>query len=175
MRHDYARMLVRLCTCRGIVPLSGKCAKRALLSAMEGRKTDRRIFTDPCSPVCENVKKGGNDQVLNTRSARIGNMEGKIKYARSGVITCYLQSGVAGQEIIMPETGTLSENVENYPGIKRLEPGFPVFREAVTAVNRPALSRFEGNFAFLSTVRTGCLCHFAGSEIPRPSVATKII
>jgi hypothetical protein len=35
---------------------------------------------------------------------------------------------------------------------KRLEPGFPVFGEAVTAVHRAAFSRLERNFTFLSAV-----------------------
>jgi len=34
----------------------------------------------------------------------------------------------------------------------RLEPGFPVFREAVSAIDRPALSWLEGDFALFSTV-----------------------
>jgi len=36
--------------------------------------------------------------------------------------------------------------------VKNLEPGFPVFREAVAAVNRAAFGRLEGNFTFLSAV-----------------------
>jgi hypothetical protein len=34
----------------------------------------------------------------------------------------------------------------------RLVPGFPVFREAVSAIDRPALSWLEGDFALFSTV-----------------------
>jgi hypothetical protein len=36
--------------------------------------------------------------------------------------------------------------------IMRLEPGFPVFREAVSAIDRPALGWLEGDFALFSTV-----------------------
>jgi len=36
--------------------------------------------------------------------------------------------------------------------IMRLEPGFPVFREAVSAVYRPALGWLKWYFAFLPTV-----------------------
>ena len=36
--------------------------------------------------------------------------------------------------------------------INNLEPGFPVFREAVTAVNRAAFGRLEWYFAFFPTV-----------------------
>jgi len=35
---------------------------------------------------------------------------------------------------------------------KRLEPGFPVFREAVPAIDWPAFGWLERNFAFLATV-----------------------
>ena len=58
---------------------------------------------------------------------------------------------------------------------KNLEPGFPVLGEAVAAIYRPALGRLERNFTFLSTVRTGCLCHFAGTEVSGAPVSTKII
>jgi hypothetical protein len=34
----------------------------------------------------------------------------------------------------------------------RSEPGFPVFREAVSAIDRPALGWLEGDFALFSTV-----------------------
>ncbi len=47
------------------------------------------------------------------------------------------------------------------------EPGFPVFREAVSAIDRPALCWLEGDFALFSTVRTDCLCHFSGTEVSR--------
>jgi hypothetical protein len=36
--------------------------------------------------------------------------------------------------------------------IMKLEPGFPVFREAVTAINRAAFGRLEWYFAFFPTV-----------------------
>ena len=36
--------------------------------------------------------------------------------------------------------------------IINLEPGFPVFREAVAAIYRAAFSRFEWYFAFFPTV-----------------------
>jgi hypothetical protein len=36
--------------------------------------------------------------------------------------------------------------------IIKLIPGFPVFRETVPAIDRPALSWLEGDFAFFSTV-----------------------
>ena len=48
-----------------------------------------------------------------------------------------------------------------------LEPGLSVFREAVLAVDRSAFGRLEGDFAFLSAVRTDGLSHFAGAaEVP---------
>jgi hypothetical protein len=34
----------------------------------------------------------------------------------------------------------------------KLEPGAPVLRQALLAVNGPALGRLEGDFAFLVTV-----------------------
>ena len=34
----------------------------------------------------------------------------------------------------------------------KLEPGLPVLREAVTAINRAAFGRLERNFAFFSAV-----------------------
>ncbi len=57
---------------------------------------------------------------------------------------------------------------------KNLEPGLPVLRQAVAAINRPAFCRLERNFAFLSTVRTGCFRHLAGTKVSGPSAATKI-
>lgn len=36
--------------------------------------------------------------------------------------------------------------------IMKLEPGFPVLREAVTAIYRAAFGRLERNFAFFSAV-----------------------
>jgi hypothetical protein len=43
-------------------------------------------------------------------------------------------------------------NKEKNEKIIRLEPGFPVFREAVTAINRAAFGRLEWYFAFFPTV-----------------------
>jgi len=54
----------------------------------------------------------------------------------------------------------------------RSEPGFPVFREAVSAIDRPALGWLEGDFALFSTVWADCLCHFSGTEVSR---ATKTL
>ncbi len=60
--------------------------------------------------------------------------------------------------------------------IMKSEPGFPVFREAVTAINRAAFGRLERNFAFFSAVRAGAFCHFTrAAEVSRTSAATKII
>jgi hypothetical protein len=47
------------------------------------------------------------------------------------------------------------------------EPGFPVFREAVSAIYWPALCWLEGDFALFSTVCADCLCHFSGTEVSR--------
>jgi hypothetical protein len=52
------------------------------------------------------------------------------------------------------------------------EPGFPVFREAVSAIHRPALCWLEGDFALFSTVCADSLCHFSGTEVFR---TTKIL
>ena len=54
--------------------------------------------------------------------------------------------------------------------IIRLVPGFPVFREAVPAIDWSALCWLEGNFAFFSTVRTDCFCHFSGTEAFRATI-----
>ena len=54
----------------------------------------------------------------------------------------------------------------------KLEPGFPVFREAVSAIDWSALCWLEGDFTFFSTVCTDCLCHFSGTEVSR---ATKTL
>jgi hypothetical protein len=43
-------------------------------------------------------------------------------------------------------------NKEKMKKIMKLEPGFPVFREAVTAINRAAFGRLEWYFAFFPTV-----------------------
>jgi hypothetical protein len=43
-------------------------------------------------------------------------------------------------------------NKEKNEKIMKLEPGFPVFREAVTAINRAAFGRLEWYFAFFPTV-----------------------
>jgi hypothetical protein len=47
------------------------------------------------------------------------------------------------------------------------EPGFPVFREAVSAIHWPALCWLEGDFTLFSTVCADCLCHFSGTEVSR--------
>jgi hypothetical protein len=44
------------------------------------------------------------------------------------------------------------QNKEKMKKIMKLEPGFPVFREAVTAINRAAFGRLEWYFAFFPTV-----------------------
>jgi hypothetical protein len=49
---------------------------------------------------------------------------------------------------------------------KVLEPSrWPVLREAVPAVHRPAFCRLEGHFALLPAIRTDCLVH-----VTRPAV-----
>jgi len=65
-------------------------------------------------------------------------------------------SGHAGRE-----TGTVSVCK------KELESGFPVLREAVTAVDRTNLRRLERNFTFFTAVGTDDLCHFARTVIER--------
>ena len=52
----------------------------------------------------------------------------------------------------------------------RSVPGFPVFWETVSAIDRPALSWLEGDFALFSTIRTDCLCHFSGTEVSRATI-----
>ena len=47
------------------------------------------------------------------------------------------------------------------------EPGFPVFREAVSAIHWPALCWLEGDFALFSAVCADCLCHLSGTEVSR--------
>jgi len=37
-------------------------------------------------------------------------------------------------------------------GIKKLEPGFPVFRKAFLTVNWSPFGGFEGHFTFLTTI-----------------------
>jgi hypothetical protein len=44
------------------------------------------------------------------------------------------------------------QNKEKLKEVNWLEPGFPVFREAVTAINRAAFGRLEWYFAFFPTV-----------------------
>jgi len=44
------------------------------------------------------------------------------------------------------------QNSKKKKNFIRSEPGFPVFREAVSAINRPALSWLEGDFALFSAV-----------------------
>jgi hypothetical protein len=43
-------------------------------------------------------------------------------------------------------------NIIKNEKIKKLVPGFPVFREAVAAINRAAFGRLEWYFAFFPTV-----------------------
>jgi hypothetical protein len=43
-------------------------------------------------------------------------------------------------------------NIKKMKKIMKLVPGFPVFREAVTAINRAAFGRLEWYFAFFPTV-----------------------
>jgi len=55
----------------------------------------------------------------------------------------------------------------------KLEPGFPVLREAVTAIYRAAFGRLERNFAFFSAVWTGAFCHFTrAAEVSGTPAAT---
>jgi hypothetical protein len=63
---------------------------------------------------------------------------------------------------------------EIYADSSGLEPGFPVLREAVLAIYRPAFGRLEGYFALLLAVRTGRLMHFSWTEVP-PAAESVII
>jgi len=45
-----------------------------------------------------------------------------------------------------------AKTIKKGENLIRLVPGFPVFREAVSAIDRPALCWLEGDFAFFSTV-----------------------
>ena len=60
--------------------------------------------------------------------------------------------------------------------IKKLEPGFPVFRQAVPAVNRSSLGWLKWYFAFFPTVWTGYFCHLTwawvswAAEISRAAI-----
>lgn len=59
---------------------------------------------------------------------------------------------------------------------KSSEPGFPVFRQAVPAIDRAAFRWLERYFAFFPAVCAGCFRHFAGSvKIPGPPVAPIVI
>jgi hypothetical protein len=49
-------------------------------------------------------------------------------------------------------SGKNRQNKEKMKKIMKLEPGFPVFRQAVTAINRAAFGRLERYFAFFPTV-----------------------
>jgi len=57
---------------------------------------------------------------------------------------------------------------------KRLESGFPVLREAVAAVDRPALRRLERNFAFFAAVGTDCLMELAGAVLERTGTPARV-
>jgi len=45
-----------------------------------------------------------------------------------------------------------SKTIKKGENLIRSVPGFPVFWEAVSAIDRPALCWLEGDFAFFSTV-----------------------
>jgi len=50
------------------------------------------------------------------------------------------------------------------------EPGFPVFRETVSAICWPALCWLERRFAFFSPVWADGLCHIFGIEVVRATI-----
>jgi hypothetical protein len=55
----------------------------------------------------------------------------------------------------------MEQSVSTETKRKKLEPGFPVFRETVPAVDRAAFSGLERHFTFLATVGAGGLEHLA--------------
>lgn len=50
---------------------------------------------------------------------------------------------------------------------RELEPGTPVVRKAILAIDRSSLCRLKRYFTILTTVCTDYFCHFTGSEISR--------
>ncbi len=74
-------------------------------------------------------------------------------------------------------TSCIDTNQLLMPGVrtkKGLESGFSVLREAVTAIDRPALRRLEGNFALFAAVRTDCLMELAGAVLVRAGTPTRV-
>ena len=57
---------------------------------------------------------------------------------------------------------------------KRLESGFSVLRKAVAAIDWPALSRLERNFALFAAVGTDCLVELAGTVLERSGAPARI-
>ena len=60
----------------------------------------------------------------------------------------------------------------------KLEPGFPVFRQAIPAIYWPALGWLEWHFAFFATVGTGYFRHFSWTGVPWAAIvsgAAKIV
>jgi hypothetical protein len=49
--------------------------------------------------------------------------------------------------------------------LRNLNLEFSVFRQAISAVNRPSLCRFERNFSLNTAVRTDNLVHFPGAAV----------
>ena len=60
------------------------------------------------------------------------------------------------------------------PYEKKLESGFPVFREAAAAVDGSTLRRLERNFTLFAAVGTDCFMELAGAVLVRPRTPTWI-
>jgi hypothetical protein len=62
----------------------------------------------------------------------------------------FLTRAINRHETVLKEKRSIK--IAENEKIMKLEPGFPVFREAVPAIYRPALGWLKGYFAFLPTV-----------------------
>ena len=56
-------------------------------------------------------------------------------------------------------------------GIKVLEPGLPVFWQAILAIHGSAFGWLKGYFAFFSAVGTGYFCHFTWAGVSGTATA----
>jgi len=63
-------------------------------------------------------------------------------------------NGIRGSSTILVVNSKAGKprNFEKIKEIMKLEPGFPVFRKAVTAIDRAAFCWFKRHFAFFPTV-----------------------
>mgnify|MGYP001247430472 CR=1 FL=1 len=64
--------------------------------------------------------------------------------------------------------------VFTYAQKRGLESGFSILWEAVTAVDGPALSRLERNFARFAAVGTDCLMELAGAVLERTGTPARV-